>query len=237
MNVPGAPAQGRGGSWEFNNEVADVFEDMLVRSIPQYEVMRQTVTELAMAYRRPDSAIVDLGASRGDAIAPLVEAYGRDNHFLAVEISPAMLEVLRQRFPPDRVTILPMDLRHDYPDSQACVTLSILTLHFIPIEYRQSLVRHVYRQTTEGGAFIVVEKVLGDTAAIDDVMVARYYALKTENGYTDEEIARKRLALEGVLVPMTARWNEDLLRRAGFEEIDCFWRWHNFAGWLAVKRR
>ena len=54
-------------------------------------------------------------------------------------------------------------------------------------------------------------------------------------GLYTEEIERKRLALEGVLVPMTAHWNEDLLRQAGFQQVECFWRYLNFAGWLAIK--
>mgnify|MGYP001601651293 CR=1 FL=1 len=66
-------------------------------------------------------------------------------------------------------------------------------------------------------------------------MVDAYHELKERHGYSREEIDRKRLALEGVLVPVTARWNEDMLRRAGFREVDCVWRWMNFAGWGAVK--
>jgi tRNA (cmo5U34)-methyltransferase len=56
------------------------------------------------------------------------------------------------------------------------------------------------------------------------------------NGYTEAEVERKRLALEGVLVPVTAAWNEDLLFGAGFTSVDCFWRYLNFAGWVAVRR-
>jgi hypothetical protein len=60
------------------------------------------------------------------------------------------------------------------------------------------------------------------------------------NGYGEEEgeeeIERKRLSLEGVLVPVAAEWNEDLLRRAGFDEVECFWRCLNFAGSVAIKR-
>jgi tRNA (cmo5U34)-methyltransferase len=66
-------------------------------------------------------------------------------------------------------------------------------------------------------------------------MVELYHALKQSNGYSREDIDRKRFALEGVLVPVTARWNEELLRGAGFGEVDCFWRWMNFAGWVAVR--
>ena len=33
------------GKWKFNEEVSNCFEDMLERSIPQYETMRQTKTK------------------------------------------------------------------------------------------------------------------------------------------------------------------------------------------------
>jgi tRNA (cmo5U34)-methyltransferase len=66
-------------------------------------------------------------------------------------------------------------------------------------------------------------------------MVERYYTMKARNGYTQEQIERKRLSLEGVLVPVTAHWNEELLRIAGFTQVDCFWRWMNFAAWIAVR--
>ena len=46
---------------------------------------------------------------------------------------------------------------------------------------------------------------------------------------------RRRVALEGVLVPETASGNERLLRKAGFSDVECFWRWMNFASWVAVK--
>ena len=38
----------------------------------------------------------------------------------------------------------------------------------------------------DGGAFIIVEKVLGNSAKIDDLFVKEYYNLKQENGYTQE---------------------------------------------------
>ena len=80
-----------------------------------------------------------------------------------------------------------------------------------------------------------VAKTAGSPADIDAVMVDSYYELKAHNGYSQEQIERKRLSLEGVLVPVTAAWNEEMLRRTGFAEVDCFWRWMNFAGWIAVK--
>jgi tRNA (cmo5U34)-methyltransferase len=77
--------------------------------------------------------------------------------------------------------------------------------------------------------------VLGATADLDALFVRTYHGLKQANGYSAEQVERKRLSLEGVLVPVTARWNEELLLMAGFAQVDCFWRYLNFAGWLALK--
>ncbi len=228
-----------GTKWEFDSEVAAVFDNMLERSIPHYNVMRKSVFDLACRYVQPRTDIVDLGCSRGTGLAPLVDKFGAYNRFVGVEISDPMLEACRERFTgyirTGIVDIRKMDLRREYPPVQASVTLCILTLQFVPIEYRQTVVKRIYDHTLPGGAVIVVEKVLGSNDESDRAMVDAYYDLKRENGYTQEQIDRKRVSLEGVLVPLTCGWNEELIRNAGFRNIDCFWRWMNFAGWVALK--
>jgi tRNA (cmo5U34)-methyltransferase len=85
-----------------------------------------------------------------------------------------------------------------------------------------------------GGCVLLVEKVLGATDVVDARLVTQYQEHKAAHGYTREQIERKRMSLEGVLVPITARWNEDMLRAAGFEHVDCVWRWGQFAAWIAI---
>lgn len=230
-----------GEKWEFDEGVTSAFGDMLARSIPQIEVMRALCFELGCRYVERKTDIVDLGASRGDAIAPFVKKFGAHNRYQIVETSPSMLDVLRERFggfePSGIASIRDMDLRTEFPPSSASLILSILTLQFTPIEYRLRILRRVHEHLRPGGALLLVEKVLGDTAEFDEKFVEVYYDLKHDNGYSEEEIERKRLSLEGILVPVTARMNLDFLRGAGFTEVDCFWRWANFAGWVAVKSR
>src|SRR6185295_16417361 len=69
--------------WEFDEGVTRVFEDMLDRSIPQYRVMRDLVTALGSRalsggeakHRGAGQAILDVGCSRGDAVAPFVARF------------------------------------------------------------------------------------------------------------------------------------------------------------------
>ena len=223
------------GRWQFDEAVTEAFDDMLRRCIPQYQIMRQAVFDIGQQFTRDGTAVVDLGCSRGGALAPFVYACKGVN-FVGVEISEPMAQAARSRFTHyPNVEIVLGDLRTFYPSVSASLTLAVLTLQFVPIEYRQAIVRRAYEHTWAGGAFILVEKVLGGSALLDTIMVDIYLDMKRENGYTDEQIDRKRLALEGALVPVTAAWNEDLLRTAGFSFVDCFWRWQNFAAWVAVK--
>jgi tRNA (cmo5U34)-methyltransferase len=227
------------GKWTFDGDVTEVFDDMLTRSIPQYDVMRKAVYDLACQYIQPHTGVISLGSSRGEDVAALIDKYQMKNRFHLTDVSEPMLETLKERFAHsiaiNSVSVQYCDLRNEYPLSDASITLCILTLQFTPIEYRLKILQNVYNNLLPGGAFIIVEKVLGSNSEIDEKMIEIYYKMKADNGYTGEQIERKRLSLEGVLVPLTARWNEDMLRNAGFNHIDCFWRWMNFAGWIAIK--
>jgi tRNA (cmo5U34)-methyltransferase len=229
-----------GDKWTFDSGVTKVFENMLERSIPQYEAMRALTTSLAIAHAKDNTWIVDLGCSRGDALKPILSQRGARNRYLGVEISEHMIEAARESLAgfvqTGIVEIKPLDLRYQYPPLKASVTLGILTLQFVPIEHRQNVIQSVYDSLLPGGAFLFVEKILGAGATLDRLMVTQYLDLKRSNGYTEEQIQTKRKSLEGVLVPLTATANEQLLRAAGFTDIDCFWRYLNFAGWIAIKR-
>lgn len=225
--------------WQFDEEVADVFDNMLERSIPQYDVMRSTCFDLAVQFQLKGKDIVDIGCARGEAIANLIDRFGAQNRFIGLEISESMIQAARKRFEgyinTNVVDIKKHDLRQKLPNFLACVVMSVLTVQFTPIEHRQRIIQDVYDNLIEKGAFIFVEKVLGANSYIDNVFVENYLGLKSKNGYSQDQIERKKLSLEGILVPVTAKWNEELLKMAGFKSIDCFWRWMNFAGWIAIK--
>ena len=224
--------------WQFDEEVTAIFEDMLERSIPDYYNMRELVHKLTKKYARPNTVILDLGCSTGGAIKKAISELP-DNFFIGIEVSEPMRQKAKEIFKGiDRVTILNHDLRNGLPKigEKVSVILSVLTIQFTPIEYRLNIIKDVYKTLSNGGVFIFVEKVLGETAEIDNTLVELYYNLKGENGYTHEKIQKKRKSLEGVLVPVTSSWNIELLRKSGFQNIDCFWRNLNFAGYIAIKQ-
>lgn len=246
------------GKWEFDENVATVFDNMLQNSIPSYDRMRDLTYRLGRRFVTPGSTIVDLGASLGRAIEPFVREFGKyewiynpdgaeeeretGNHYSLYETAPAMRSRLR-----DNELLNAAEARledeslveadsYKYGGQVDCsLILSVLTLQFTPIEHRQHILETVYNSLHEGGAFILVEKVLGDDKFLDSLLVDTYYDMKGNNGYSQESIAAKRKSLEGVLVPVKASWNEEFLRKSGFSRVECFYRDLNFAGWIAIK--
>ena len=221
--------------WAFDAEVADVFDDMLSRSIPAYDEMRAVTTRVAEHFLSGASpVVVDLGAARGEALACLLDGHP-DVRAIAVEISAPMADAAESRLGA-RASVQRLDLRESFPAVEDVdVILSVLTLQFIPIEHRHHVLADAYGALRHGGALVLVEKVLGESPLTDALLVAAYYDRKRLHGYSEEEITRKRLALEGVLVPVTASLNEALLDAAGFAQVERVWQSLNFAGWVAVK--
>ena len=167
------------GKWEFDASVTHCFDDMLQRSIPQLDVMRELVTQLALLHVQPSTAVVDLGCSNGGALQPIItRCHDKTCKFIGIETSTPMVDAaklkLNNSIQHGSCTIIPHDLRTGLPSLKypPSVALAILTLMFIPINYRQSIVSQIYRQLEPGGVFVVVEKILGDGAHIDSTFVS-----------------------------------------------------------------
>ena len=163
------------GAWAFDDGVTDVFEDMLRRSIPDYDAMRRVVFDVGRRFVRPGTDVLDIGCSRGDALAPYIAEFGYGARYVGVEVSQPMLETVRKRFATECergiVEIQDIDLRKVFPTVQASLTLSVLTLQFVPVEHRGRVVRNVFEHTVDGGAFVLVEKILGNSAQLTEMLI------------------------------------------------------------------
>jgi tRNA (cmo5U34)-methyltransferase len=129
------------------------------------------------------------------------------------------------------------DLNEDIPLERASLVTMCWTLQFIRPMQRERLIRRLHEALVPGGALIVTEKVLAGSPAMNQLFIERYYEFKKRNGYSNEEIARKREALENVLVPFRLDENIVLFRRSGFEIVETFFQWYNFVGFLCVKTK
>jgi tRNA (cmo5U34)-methyltransferase len=227
----------------FDSAVAAVFDDMVGRSVPFYAQQQQTMSELALQFvPAHDARICDLGCSTGTTLEAILShrSCPPGLHALGVDNSVAMLEQARVKLDrfvrANRVTLIPADLDAQLDLPALNVALMNWTLQFVRPIHREGLLRRIHAHLKPGGALLMAEKVLVEDPALNRMYIDLYYRYKGAQGYTAEEIMRKRESLENVLVPYRVEENIDLLKRCGFATVDTCFRWLNWAAFVATRR-
>ncbi|HEY7673300.1 MAG TPA: carboxy-S-adenosyl-L-methionine synthase CmoA [Gammaproteobacteria bacterium] len=223
----------------FNDAVAAVFDDMVSRSVPFYAEIQRMLAELASAFATEGSNIYDLGCSTGTTLTLLHESLPVRAHLCGVDYSADMLAQCREKLAArgleGAIELRQADLDEGVQVENASVVMLILTLMFVRPLNREKLIRSIHAGLNENGCLLVVEKVLGDGSLFNRLFIERYYEFKRRMGYSELEITQKREALENILVPYRLQENRDLLLGAGFREVEVFFKWYNFAAFVAVK--
>jgi len=78
-------------------------------------------------------------------------------------------------------------------------------------------------------------KVIHENKDFADLQQEFHYRFKKEKGYSDLEISQKRDALENVLIPETTEYHLKRLKDVGFNKIDIWFKWFNFASFICQK--
>lgn len=226
-------------NFDFGKQTADVFDDMLDRSVPFYSEIQRMIGELAADFAEEGTNLYDLGCSTCNTFLSIDKNISPDVTFIGIDSSKEMLKKGREKLARSGSTrkhdLLCLDLNNGVPILNASVVIMNLTLQFVRPLYRQRVISSIASGLNSGGCLILIEKVLSPSSTINRLFIKHYYEFKKRNGYTELEIAQKREALENVLVPYHFDENRELLLASGFKGCDLFFRWYNFCGLVALK--
>ncbi len=225
------------GGFTFDQNVARVFDDMIARSVPLYADVQRLLPVLASLLDDPVIKVVDLGCSTGTSLIHLAQSLpDRQFELVGVDNSPAMLEKCSEKLSTfglqDQIELVQSDIC-DFDIQDASIVLMNYTLQFVELPNRPALLARICQSICPGGFMLVSEKVSHHQLAVDDALVDLYFEFKRRNGYSDLEIARKREALENVLVPVTIDENSRMFGEAGFVDVELMLKWFNFATFVA----
>ena len=225
--------------FNFGKKTTEVFDDMLVRSVPFYVEMQRMISEIVADFSVEGTNLYDLGCSTGNTFLMLDPVAPPGVRFIGVDSSPDMLKRAREKLTKARarrdVELICGDLNKGLDVVNASVVIMNLTLQFVRPLYRHQLIRRIAEGMHTDGAFLLIEKVLSKDSTLNRYFIKYYYDFKRRNGYSKTEIAQKREALENILVPYRLGENIELLLGNGFSQCEVFFRWYNFCGFLAIK--
>jgi len=225
--------------FDFGEDTAAVFDDMLGRSVPFYSEIQRMISEIAADFAVEGTNVYDLGCSTCNTFLELDPVLPKSVKFVGVDSSPAMLQRGREKLAQSGFTrdyeMALADLNHSFQVTNASVVIMNLVLMFVRPLHRLPLISGIANGINDGGCLLLVEKTVSKDPKLNRLFIQHYYSFKERRGYSELEIAKKREALENVLIPYRLEEDRDLLLQSGFSECEVFFRWYNFCGLVAVK--
>ena len=226
----------------FNEAVAGVFDDMVSRSVPFYgEMQRMIVRARAPTFATEGSNIYDLGCSTGTTLSLLHQVLPVDAHIVVgIDNSAEMLDRCRQKLAEtdlDKVIELRLgDLDAGIEIENASVVLMVLTLMFVRPLNREKLMRRISRRHGRERMPASGREGARRRLAVQSPVHRALLRVQAPHGLQRaRDLAEARGARERADPVSRSRKTGTSCCGAGFREVEVFFKWYNFAGFVAVK--
>jgi tRNA (cmo5U34)-methyltransferase len=225
---------------------------MINRSVPGYGLILPMLGVLARRYVQAGSHVYDLGCSLGAVSRVIQQSVAvPDVRIFAVDNSSEMLK----RFAADlgaeqnshscsepgspatnvpEIELILGDIATT-PISNASLSVLNFTLQFIGRQQRAALLARIAEGTRPGGALVLSEKIRFSDEVEQQLQTDWHHDFKRAQGYSDLEIARKRDALERVMLPDTEEQHLTRLQSAGWGKTVRWYQCFNFVSYLAIR--
>ena len=225
--------------FRFDESVAEVFPDMISRSVPGYQSIIRNFPKLASRFVTDNTNCYDLGCSLGAVSLAMssginandVQIIGIDNSAAMIERCQHHIDAFKHATP---IKLIEADISKADIQNASLVALNF-TLQFIAKEERAGLLQMIFNGMNKGAALVLSEKIKIEEPSLDQLMIDLHHEFKMENGYSALEISQKRNALENVLVPETIQTHHRRLKDVGFTAITNWLQHYNFVSIIAVK--
>jgi tRNA (cmo5U34)-methyltransferase len=231
----------------FDRRVVKVFPDMINRSVPGYGLILPMLGVLARRCVQTGTHVYDLGCSLGAVSRVIEQSVSVPGvRIIAVDNSEEMLQQFRRDLQASReqgagddqdrpsIELLQDDISNT-PIENASLSVLNFTLQFIERDRRQDLLQRIAAGTHPGGALVLSEKIRFTDPAEQALQTEWHHDFKRAQGYSDLEIARKRDALERVLLPDTETEHLERLKAAGWSQAVRWFQCFNFVSYLAIR--
>ena len=211
---------------QFDFNKIDDFDDHINKSIPNYDLLIDSIKSMSEYFYVKSASIYDLGCSTGKLLKSLpfeCKKVGYDNSNLLPSVDgDSNLEFQN------------VDLNGKFPISNACIVYSIFTMQFLDPLKRKAYLTRIYDGLMSGGCLFIAEKIYQEHGQAQEVFSFSHYDYKLKQ-FKAEDILKKERDLRYNMKPMEDDKLTHLLKGCQFRIVSPFWQMYNFKAYIAVR--
>lgn len=190
--------------WTFKSEdVAKGFDNHVREQLPWYNIATSMTAHFTRNYLPENGVLLDLGCSTGNITKACSEEIAARN---AKVISVDNSEEMAKCFDGVGVVTIANIENFEIPEFDVCVMF--LSLMFVPVSRRSTLIMELMKKTRKGGLVLIVDKVESFSGYSGQVINRLNLVNKLDAGCKPDDILSKELSLSGVQRPV----NPELLK-------------------------
>ncbi len=228
-------------TWRFDDNVANIFDKHVEKSIPHYQSLQKYLSRIAEWYLKDNSLIYDLGCSTGTTAIKLSELaintnfnlIGYDDNKRMIDLALKKIKKIKNKkakFIFQKKNILKIK-----KFKRANLFYSILLFPFLSLYEKNQLLDKISKSLNEDGALISVDKIRSNNSNFEDIFNQLYFDHKIDQKLSHEEILKKQKSLRSSMYLLTENKTKSILKNNGFKNFDIFFRCFNFIGYIATK--
>ncbi len=219
----------------FNKSIA-YYDDWMEKALPNYSDLFGTALELLPFNPEAAIQVLDLGAGTGLFSRHVLGKYPKAN-FVLFDLAEKMLAAARKRFESNaqQFRYIVGDYRKLQGEREYELVISSLSIHHLEDEEKRDLFRRIFAILREGGVFVNIDQIRGETPYLREVYWNHYLNQVRRAGFSEERIQEsidRRIPYD-----RDALWKDQVqwLQETGFANVDCVYKNFFVGVFLAIK--
>jgi len=221
----------------FKAEEAQNYDDVIKKRVPLYNEIQTLMVSLLPFSRKEYLRVLDLGCGTGGTSVALLKEFPLAR-VTGIDSSSDMLAVAAAKVKQTtwRIDFICQDIRvvsGQWPgvrgEEEFDAIISAFSLHFLTEDEKKALFSKCRDALKPGGMLIYAEAVMSPSATVYQLYMEKWKDFQRSNGFSEDEIGAHMLKFVRDVKPLTVERQIDLMKEAGFTDVECYFKYMNWA--------
>lgn len=212
---------------------ATEYDRMIEKVVPYYHEQHKII--LSFIPRAPSDKIKALDLGIGTGILGRIILQNFPNSVVCgFDISEKMIEVCKETLKPfnGRFSLSCTDFEKADFDTGYDIVVAGLAIHHLTDDAKKDLFRKIYKSLNNNGVFLIRDIIKSKSDRMNELYHKLWCNFERDNGIDPDKISDNAKKND---IPASVENHIAWLEKAGFKDVDCVWKYNNFAIIVAYK--